>query len=94
MGLDLAELVLDVEDMFEVSIPEEVLLKIETPKQLIDWLYETLSLRSKTTKSLNICITQRAFFLLRNQLTQQGLASRKEIRPSTNLSASAPAIIS
>ena len=85
MGLDLAELALDVEDAFEVSIPEEAWRSIDTPGKLIDWLDQELASRSTETKPPEICITQRAFFVLRKKLLQHFDLAKKEIRPSTPL---------
>jgi hypothetical protein len=63
MGLEIVELVLAVEESFDIDIPDEHAQKIATPRQLVDYLARRLE-----TASANVCLSQRAFYRLRRAL--------------------------
>jgi acyl carrier protein len=85
MGLDGVELVLAVEDAFDIQIDDSQAGKLRTPRLLIDYV-----LSKVTTATATVCLTQRAFNLLRKSLLRQGGWKRSEIKPDTKLPALLP----
>ena len=79
MGLDLVELVMGVEDAFGIAIPDEDAARLETPRALINYLENRLVL----TDDAGGCLSQRAFYRLRSELTHQLAIPRSAVRPST-----------
>jgi acyl carrier protein len=80
MGLDGVELVLAVEETFDIQIDDNDAAKIQTPRMLIDCV-----LGKVTTVTATSCLTQRAFNLVRRSLLHHGGWKRSEIKPSTSL---------
>lgn len=80
MGLDGVELVMAVEDAFSISINDADAAKLLTPRLLTDYV-----LSKVTTTSATVCLTQRAFNLLRRSLLRHGGWKRSEITPDTRL---------
>jgi len=85
MGLDAVEIVLAVEDAFDIHIEDAEAEKLLTPRRLIDFIQTKVS--STTT---TFCLTQRAFNLLRKALLKQGRWKRREIAPAIRLAALFP----
>jgi len=85
MGLDGVELVMAVEDAFDIQIKDAEAEKILTPRQLIDFVQSKVAVTSTS-----VCLTQRAFNLLRKSLLQHGTWKRAQIIPAANLSALIP----
>ena len=80
MGLDGVELVMAVEDAFSISITDADAGKLLTPRLLTDYV-----LSKVTTTTATVCLTQRAFNLLRRSLLRHGGWKRSEITPDTSL---------
>jgi hypothetical protein len=80
MGLDGIEIVMKVEETFDIVIEDSEAEKIVTPGQLIELV---LSKVGRTTDVA--CLTQRAFHLLRASLAGQLGCERNEIRRETLL---------
>jgi acyl carrier protein len=81
MGLDAVEIVMAVEEAFDLRIEDAEAAKILTPRQLIDLVQSKVA--GATT---SVCLTQRAFNLLRKSLLRHGGWKRSEITPATKLS--------
>ena len=80
MGLDGVELVMAVEDAFSISINDDDAVKLLTPRLLTDYV-----LSKVTTATATVCLTQRAFNLLRRSLLRHGGWKRSQITPDTSL---------
>ena len=80
MGLDGVELVMAVEDAFSISIDDADAAQLLTPRLLTDYV-----LSKVTTTTATVCLTQRAFNLLRRSLLRHGGWKRSEIAPDTSL---------
>jgi hypothetical protein len=85
MGLDAVEIVMAVEEAFDIRIENGEAEKILTPRQLIDLVM------SKVVVATNsVCLTHRAFNLLRRSLLRHGGWKRAQIVPDINLNALIP----
>jgi hypothetical protein len=85
MGLDLVELVLGIEEAVGVSIPNDDVARMTTPRQLIGYLHRQLP-----HSASNPCLTQRAFHAVRRVLTQRHHVNRSVVRPTTELASLFP----
>lgn len=85
MGLDGVELVMAVEEEFDISIDDAAAGKLLTPRLLTDYV-----LSKVTTTTTDVCLTQRAFNLLRKSLIRHGGWKRSEIKPKKRLSVLLP----
>ncbi len=79
MGLDAVELLLAVEEEFEVEIPDRAALRLETPRMLAEYIY---SLRVGEPEG---CHSQAAFYRLRAALVKLTGAKRRVVRLETHL---------
>ena len=80
MGLDLVEVVMEVEDAFGISISDEDVPTLETVGSLHEYVSKRLGKRLKTP-----CLTAVAFYRLRRSLMSILGVSRDKLRPSTDL---------
>ena len=78
MGLDLVELVIEVEETFGITIPNEEAANIVTVGQL----YECI-LSKQSFQETKRCLSAAAFFRFRRALMDQFNIDRKQVRPST-----------
>jgi acyl carrier protein len=85
MGLDAVEIVMAVEDAFDIKLEESEAEKILTPRQLID-----LVLTKTTTTTAETCLTHRAFNLMRAALARSNTLPRKQVRPDASLRTAFP----
>ena len=85
MGLDGVELVMAVEDAFDIQIDDAQAATLVTPRLLIDYV-----LGKVATATTTVCLTHRSFNLLRKSLLHQGVWKRSEIRPTTKLAVLVP----
>lgn len=80
MGLGIAELMLDLEETFEIRIPDAQAQKCETVGALVEMVY------SKTRHSKDQpCPSQQGFYVVRRCLVQSVGCSRDAVRPETPL---------
>ncbi|HEV3438778.1 MAG TPA: acyl carrier protein [Gemmata sp.] len=86
MGLDIVEFVMDVEESFGISIPDDVAERITTPRKLIDYIHGRVP-----HKSTSLCLSQRAFYSIRRALVQRVGLPRSQLRPGTDLLSVLPA---
>jgi acyl carrier protein len=85
MGLDAVEIVMAVEDAFDIRIEDAEAEKLLTPRQLIDCVQGKVS-----GATSNTCLTQRAFNLLRKSLLRHGDWKRRDIAPGVALATLMP----
>jgi acyl carrier protein len=76
MGLDLVELTIGIEEAFDVSIPDDKATLLETPRLVIEYL-ESLLIPDAGTG----CISQQAFYFIRDKLMKQLSLPRSHFRP-------------
>jgi acyl carrier protein len=81
MGMDGVEIVMAVEEAFDLRIDDAEAAKILTPRQLIELVQSKVAITDAS-----VCLTLRAFNLLRKSLLRHGNWKRSEITPATNLS--------
>ena len=82
MGLDLVEIIMDVEVHFGISIPDKDAEKLKTPNHLIAYIEKQLKI-SDTTKGP--CASQVAFYKIRNALVKEFGKKRDSILLGTLL---------
>lgn len=80
MGLDGVELVMAFEERFGISITDGEAGNIRTPKDVIDLIMSKIKVTDE-----KLCLSQRAFYLLRNALIRKLGISRNSINPDTDL---------
>jgi hypothetical protein len=86
MGLDGVEIVMAVEDAFDIQIEDSEAEKILTPRQLID-----LVMAKVPIVSADVCLTHRAFNLLRTFLLGKCGLARSSVTPRAQLGELLPA---
>jgi acyl carrier protein len=82
MGLELLELVLNVEDAFGFSIPDEDAVGLNTVGKLHDYI-----LAHRFPKDRNACLSSVTFYQIRRAMMSVLQLPRKDVRVSTELSA-------
>ena len=80
MGLDAVEIVMEVEEAFDISLEDAEVEKITTPRDLINVVMSKVA-QSDTSG----CLTQRAFNRLRAALLDQLPLKRRDIAPKTRM---------
>ncbi len=80
MGLDGVEIVMAVEEAFDIRIENSEAEKVLTPGQLID-----LTMSKVRVVSPDVCLTHRSFNLLRGFFLRQSALARSGIAPRTEL---------
>ena len=80
MGLDGVELIMAVEEEFELVISDEEAGNVRTPGDLTDLVYSKL----RKDRS-DPCQSQHAFYVVRNVLIKELGVRRDQIKPYTNL---------
>ena len=81
MGLDTVELVMEIEEAFDISIPEDRASRMLTVGDVYDFIIEKTA---ESTPTSSTCLTAMAFYELRRQLRSLGLAE-SGFRPKTRL---------
>jgi len=80
MGLDSVELLLEVEETFDISIPDEEACQILT----VGELHQSILDKMRKKDSPIVCGTQKSFYKLRRTLTNCFAADRRKIRAHTH----------
>jgi hypothetical protein len=80
MGLDIVEFVIAVEESFEVAIPDHIAQTMTTPRHVIDYIHSQLPHSNE-----GHCLTQRAFYRLRQTMEQELGAVQPRLRPTTEI---------
>lgn len=86
MGLDLVELVMEVEDAFGISIPDEEAGSLTTVGALIGYVHKRLQSYKSDT-----CATAAAFYRIRRLFMQKLPLNRADIKPDSSLAELIPA---
>ena len=87
MGLDGVELLMEVEDAFDIQIPDERAGGIRTVGDLYEVVVES---SPNDVAPRDVCITAATFFMLRRSLVAEIDIDPKSIRPSTSVDATLP----
>ena len=85
MGLDGVEFIIAVEEAFNLTIPDEAIPTMATPRQVIDCVYAQLQHGDSPA-----CLTQRAFYRLRRAAQSRLSLPRSALRPTTPWAAVLP----
>ena len=80
MGLDVVELVLDIEDEFGIHIEDAAVRRMATPAEAADYLLPLLR-----TNTSDPCPSQAGFYRLRRALVAIFGVPRNTVRPDTSL---------
>lgn len=80
MGLDFAELILEVEEAFDISLADDEMMKIVTVGQLYDAIMHALPCPER-----KFCLSAVTFHRLHQSLLTVTERKRGEVRPSTRL---------
>jgi acyl carrier protein len=81
MGLDGVELVMAVEDEFQIAISDSEANECSTVRKLVELVHSRLR-----QSSTDLCPSQRSFYLARQKLISILHTPRKKIKPETELS--------
>ena len=81
MGLDLVELVMDVEDEFSIAVDDHDASRLETVGQLFDYVVEAL--RRKAPWVGAPCHSARCFYEVRRRLLDDRSVRQVRVRPDT-----------
>ena len=85
MGMDAVELLMDIEDRFEISIPDAEAQHLDTPRKLIAWVSAAVCVSQEQR-----CVSQRSFYRVRKLLMAATGVDRRHIGPRTALDSIVP----
>jgi hypothetical protein len=89
MGLDLVEIIMDIEERFGVEIPDEDASRVNTVADLIDAVCKQLDTAAQKCEKSDqisvICHSSRAFYRFRKELTRILPLGRRDVKPSARL---------
>src|SRR5262249_19976877 len=80
MGLESVELVISIEEHFEISIPDAAAEKMTAVGALVDYVHALFSAEERVK-----CNSAHAFYELRRALVEILQVPRKEIRPARKI---------
>ena len=84
MGLDTVEIVMNVEDAFSVTIPDDDAARIQTVGELYEFVVSKLASQSVRSR-VGGCASARRFREIRRDLQAEFALSRGAIRPSARI---------
>jgi len=85
MGLDLVEIVIAIEEHFDVEIPNQIAARLATPRDVIDYVSGILVGKRLGDRIPLDCPTQRAFYRVRGALCASFGAVRSDVSPKLKL---------
>lgn len=86
MGLDAVELVMSVEDAFQINISDEEASKTRTVGELYDLVLSKIKIKgTHDEESSRRCLTSAAFYRVRRAMVQVLHIDRRKITPKTEL---------
>ena len=80
MGLESVELMMDVEDRFEIAIPDSAMEQIQTVGDLHAFLMDRIRQQNS-----GVCLSAALFYPVRKILVDDFSVDRAEVRPATRL---------
>ena len=78
MGLDFVEIIIAVEEAFQIAIPDADAERMRTPRNMVEYVMSRIGSEKDSR-----CLEQRAFYRLRRAIMQVFERPRKAIRPNT-----------
>lgn len=87
MGLDIVELFMEVEDVFDIQIPDERGGEVRTVGDLYDIIIET---KGEAVNPRNRSLSAATFLMIRRALVAETKATRQSIRPRTSVDEALP----
>src|SRR5688572_20344208 len=78
MGLELVELVMETEETFDLSIPDEDAGRIRTPREMTDYVIARLRFPQEGG-----CLTQKTFYRVRRAAVSCLAVPRSAVKPAT-----------
>jgi hypothetical protein len=85
MGMDAVEILMEVEEVFEIEIDDASAEKMKTPRELISSIMDRVAQADETA-----CLSQRAFHLLRKALLRHLSIKRRELVATALMSTLVP----
>lgn len=82
MGLDIVELVMAVEERFDIELPDDEVAGIATVGELHAFVCRKLGVTASVDQSLPVCNSQVTFHRLRRQFTEAFGVPRRAVAPS------------
>ena len=76
MGLEIVEMVMEIEEAFDLSTPDQDAERIHNPREVIDYVMAHLRVREDS------CLTQTAFYRLRRAAVSCLAVPRSAVRPA------------
>ena len=87
MGLDAVELIMDIEDAFDISISNAQASRIRTIGELFDCIVEQ---HRDVATARNVCLSGATFYLIRRTVCAELGLNPKTVRPTVTLESSIP----
>jgi acyl carrier protein len=87
MGLDAVELIMDIEDAFDISISDAQATRIRTVGELFDSIVEQ---HRDVATARNVCLSGATFYLIRRTVCAELGLNPKTVRPTVTLESSIP----
>lgn len=85
MGLDYVEVIMEIEDLFQIEIDDEAGAKIRTVGDLYEVVLEKLDQQRLVAQTTGGCPTIPPFLNIRNAIVSLVPVERKAVRPSSHL---------
>lgn len=87
MGLDAVEIIMEIEDAFDIKIPDDKASQIVTVGDLYDYILE---LKRDTVSPRNVCLSAATFYLIRRAVCAELGLNPKAVRPRKTLNSTLP----
>ena len=81
MGLVSVELIIRIEETFNIQIPDRVATELTTPRKVTDFIFSQVEQSEEPVS----CLSQKAFYSLRREFTQQLSLQRRQFVPDITL---------
>ncbi|MCG6154809.1 hypothetical protein [Rubinisphaera margarita] len=85
MGLDYVEVIMEIEDLFQIEIDDEACAPIRTVGDLYEVVLEKLDQQREAAQATGGCPTIPPFLNIRNAIVSLAPVERKNVRPSSRL---------
>src|SRR4051812_30780461 len=87
MGLDFVELIMGLEDEFDIRIPDSMASRWTTVAESVDGIVRLLS---QKPAEIGVCPTARSFYRLRRELVLRFGADQSDVRLDSSIGALVP----